>query len=73
MFQKESFRPQQGLPIMNSKRKMRTFESEKTRSRPQQGLPIMNYTLILLQRRDALRFRPQQGLSIMNTKRLCFY
>ena len=38
---KESFRPQQGLPIMNNK--LKTYYVGKTGFRPQQGLPIMNY------------------------------
>ena len=35
-----SFRPQQGLPIMNSERHMRI--KRLLGFRPQQGLPIMN-------------------------------
>ena len=40
MYNTQSFRPQQGLPIMNGKIKMEKIINFGFR--PQQGLPIMN-------------------------------
>ena len=62
-----SFRPQQGLLIMNS-HVVLTKEDWQNCFRPQQGLLIMNrkfgYTYERLTEKAS--FRPQQGLLIMN-------
>ena len=58
------FRPQQGLPIMNSE-----GMSNNTHFfgfRPQQGLPIMNIEEKYNRVVSETCFRPQQGLPIMN-------
>ena len=41
----ESFRPQQGLPIMNSQAVQKAVVKALLSFRPQQGLPIMNCVL----------------------------
>ena len=62
-----SFRPQQGLTIMNPiKRAKRWIEEEEESFRPQQGLTIMNYLDSLNEFDLLVSFRPQQGLTIMN-------
>ena len=64
--QEISFRPLQGLTIMNKvKENLRT--KKDWCFRPQQGLSIMNLHAHFLATWQALHsFRPQQGLSIMN-------
>ena len=65
MYNTQSFRPQQGLPIMNGKIKMEKIINFGFR--PQQGLPIMNEkfnSAVNGTLKDG--FRPQQGLPIMN-------
>ena len=60
-----SFRPQQGLTIMNYV--VGAMKSKKQSFRPQQGLTIMNYDYIdVLEMENEKCFRPQQGLTIMN-------
>ena len=70
-----SFRPQQGLTIMNWNilsleqiRKERCF-------RPQQGLLIMNCYLLTFTKPFMQKccFRPQQGLLIMNKEWICLW
>ena len=64
----ESFRPQQGLPIMNKSHQLIVITSQVS-FRPQQGLPIMNMMLHLTTTMyNTQSFRPQQGLPIMNGK-----
>ena len=61
----ESFRPQQGLPIMNMMLHLTTTMYNTQSFRPQQGLPIMNGK-IKMEKIINFGFRPQQGLPIMN-------
>ena len=65
-----SFRPQQGLSIMNHKKHLVKVKQRHC-FRPQQGLSIMNLYPHSALKRTCDRFRPQQGLSIMNW--LCCY
>ena len=62
-----SFRPQQGLTIMNAYKWLNKEEADFS-FRPQQGLTIMNQNFINMQKigREEKGFRPQQGLTIMN-------
>ena len=61
----DSFRPQQGLIIMNCSLLFVGYYD--ICFRPQQGLIIMNFQPLLFQRFLNLScFRPQQGLIIMN-------
>ena len=65
MYNTQSFRPQQGLPIMNGKIKMEKIINFGFR--PQQGLPIMNRKMKEFEWYGIRAgFRPQQGLPIMN-------
>ena len=63
-----SFRPLQGLPIMNQENGGYNNLSNRIGFRPLQGLPIMNCVDNLLNdfRNYLLSFRPLQGLPIMN-------
>ena len=65
---KNSFRPQQGLTIMNPLRISHSAVEEVKGFRPQQGLTIMNCRNVdsLGKRKERYCFRPQQGLTIMN-------
>ena len=64
---KSSFRPQQGLTIMNYGKVIMDCELQDG-FRPQQGLTIMNPTALTRTLETILKtgFRPQQGLTIMN-------
>ena len=62
-----SFRPQQGLTIMNWTRTKQQIIKKGSGFRPQQGLTIMNAIIELcntINKKEG--FRPQQGLTIMN-------
>ena len=62
---KKSFRPQQGLTIMNFKQFIINIFSYGFR--PQQGLTIMNQEGNTVRvSKNKYSFRPQQGLTIMN-------
>ena len=64
--EEESFRPQQGLTIMNQKGNCQRLWQGYNGFRPQQGLTIMNKKMKIINDSVA-SFRPQQGLTIMNT------
>ena len=65
--EKEGFRPQQGLLIMNYLLEIIGTQRKWKRFRPQQGLTIMNNKKDILESLfETLSFRPQQGLTIMN-------
>ena len=64
-----SFRPQQGLPIMNMMLHLTTTMYNTQSFRPQQGLPIMNGK-IKMEKIINFGFRPQQGLPIMNLEKV---
>ena len=62
-----SFRPQQGLTIMNPKGVYEALKGKGAHSfRPQQGLTIMNKKNGFVYGVSEKCFRPQQGLTIMN-------
>ena len=67
-----SFRPQQGLTIMNPIKRAKRWIEEEESFRPQQGLTIMNYLDSLNEFDLLVSFRPQQGLTIMNKKQVIY-
>ena len=62
----KSFRPQQGLTIMNQKMLKFIVRRRLFCFRPQQGLTIMNLGGYYYGKYFRISFRPQQGLTIMN-------